>query len=92
MAPTLTADTDVVDPTTTTEIPATEAPVVPNTRPLSHTPTITDLVQDPNHPRPMAAEATDEDYEEAHAFYYHPHPPGYRGRPLEGALCLGFSW
>ena len=32
-----------------------------------------------NQPRPMAAEATDEDDEEAHAFYHHTHPPGYGG-------------
>ena len=38
-----------------------------------------DLVQHPNQPRPMAAEATDEDDEEAHAFYHHTHPPGYGG-------------
>ena len=38
-----------------------------------------DLVQHSNQPRPTAAEATDEDYEEAHAFYHHSHPPGYGG-------------
>ena len=46
-----------------------------------------DLVQHPNQPRPMATEATDEDDEEAHAFYYtrrhafyhHTHPHGDRG-------------
>ena len=35
-----------------------------------------DLVQHPNEPRSMAAEAADEDDEEAHACY-HTHPPGY---------------
>ena len=39
----------------------------------------------------MATEATDEDDEEAHAFYHHTHPSGYEGRPLEGALSLWFS-
>ena len=34
-----------------------------------------DLVQHPNQPRPMAAEATDEDDEKTHAFYHHTHPP-----------------
>ena len=34
-----------------------------------------DLVQHPNQPRPMATEATDEDDEEARAFYHHTHPP-----------------
>ena len=29
-----------------------------------------DLVQHPNHPRPLAAEAADEDDEVAHAFYH----------------------
>ena len=38
-----------------------------------------DLVQHPNQPRPTAAEATDEDGEEARAFYYHTHPPVYWG-------------
>ena len=38
-----------------------------------------DLVQNPNQPRPMAAEATDEDDKEAHAFYHHTQPPGYGG-------------
>ena len=33
-----------------------------------------DLVQHPNQPRPMATEATDEDDEEAHAFYHHTRP------------------
>ena len=28
----------------------------------------------PNQPRPTAAEATDEDDEEANAFYHHTHP------------------
>ena len=36
-----------------------------------------DLVQHPVQPRPMAVEATNEDDEEAHAFYQHTHPPGY---------------
>ena len=34
-----------------------------------------DLVQHRNQPRPTVAEATDEDDEEAHAFYHHTHPP-----------------
>ena len=38
-----------------------------------------DLVQHPNQPRPMAAEATDEDDEEAHAFYPPTYPPCYGG-------------
>ena len=38
-----------------------------------------ELVQHPNQPRPMAAEAADEDDEEARAFHHHTHPPGYRG-------------
>ena len=38
-----------------------------------------DLFQHPNQPRPMAAEATDEDDEEARAFCHHTHPPGYGG-------------
>ena len=38
-----------------------------------------DLAQRPNQPRLMAAEATDEDDEEAHASYHHTHPPGYGG-------------
>ena len=38
-----------------------------------------DLIQHPNQPRPAAAEATDEDDEEARAFYHHTHPPGYGG-------------
>ena len=38
-----------------------------------------DLVQHPHQPRPMAAEATDGDDEEARAFYHHTHPPGYGG-------------
>ena len=50
-----------------------------------------DLVRHPYLPRPMAAEVTDEDDEEAHAFSHHTHPPGYGGRLLEGAPCLGFS-
>ena len=50
-----------------------------------------DLFQHPNQPRPTAAEATEEDEEEARAFYHHPHPPGYGVRPLEGAPCLEFS-
>ena len=37
------------------------------------------LVQHPNQPRPMAAEATDEDDEEAHAFYHHTRPSGHEG-------------
>ena len=36
-----------------------------------------DLVQHPNQARPTAAEATDEDDEEARAFYHPPHPPVY---------------
>ena len=36
-----------------------------------------DLVQHPNQHRPMATKATDEDDEEARAFYHHPHTPGY---------------
>ena len=35
-----------------------------------------DLVQHPNQPRSMAAEATDEEDEEARAFFQHTHPPG----------------
>ena len=32
------------------------------------------------HPdKNIAAEATDEDGEEAHAFFHHTHPPGYGG-------------
>ena len=38
-----------------------------------------DLVQHPNQPRSIATDATDEDDEEAHAFYHHTHPPGYGG-------------
>jgi len=38
-----------------------------------------DLVKHPSQPRPMATEATDEDDEEARAFYRHTHPPGYGG-------------
>eukprot|EP00614_Pseudopedinella_elastica_P024742 CAMPEP_0172645378 /NCGR_PEP_ID=MMETSP1068-20121228/239702_1 /TAXON_ID=35684 /ORGANISM="Pseudopedinella elastica, Strain CCMP716" /LENGTH=174 /DNA_ID=CAMNT_0013459615 /DNA_START=173 /DNA_END=697 /DNA_ORIENTATION=+ len=38
-----------------------------------------DLVQHPNQRRPMAAEATDENDEEAHAFYHHTHSPGNGG-------------
>ena len=38
-----------------------------------------ELVQHPNQPRPMAAEAADEDDEEARAFHHHTHPPGYTG-------------
>ena len=38
-----------------------------------------DLVQHPKQLRSMATEATDEDDEEAHAFYHHTHPPGYWG-------------
>ena len=37
------------------------------------------LVQHSNQPGPMAAEATDEDGEEAHAFYRHTHHTGYGG-------------
>ena len=38
-----------------------------------------DLVQHPNQPRSMATGATDEDDEEAHAFYHHFPPPGNGG-------------
>ena len=50
-----------------------------------------DLVQHPNEPRPMAAEATDEDDEEAHAFTTTPTPLAMGGGPLEVAPCLGIS-
>ena len=40
-----------------------------------------DLARHPNQPRPMAAEAADEDGEEAHAFYHHTNPPGYGAYP-----------
>ena len=35
------------------------------------------LVERPNQPRPTAVEATDEDDEDARAFYHHTYPPGY---------------
>ena len=38
-----------------------------------------DLVQHPNQPRSMVSEATDEDDEEAHAFYHHTRPSGHEG-------------
>ena len=38
-----------------------------------------DFIQHPNQPRPAAAEATDEDDEEARAFYHDIYPPGYGG-------------
>ena len=38
-----------------------------------------DLVQHPNHPRPTAAEETNEANEGTRAFYHHTHPPGYGG-------------
>ena len=43
-----------------------------------------DLVQHPNQSRPTAAEATDKDDEETHAFYHHTHPLGYRGQTPRG--------
>ena len=52
------------------------------------------LIQHPNQPRPKvkAAEATDKDNKEARAFYQNTQSPlAMGGRPLEGALCLGFS-
>ena len=48
-----------------------------------------DLVPHPNQPRPTAAEATDEDNEEARAFYLHAHPPGYGGKAPSGS---SLSW
>ena len=49
-----------------------------------------DLVQHPNQPLPMAAEATDEDDEETHALH-HTHPPGYGGcAPRRELLVLDF--
>ena len=47
---------------------------------------------DPNQPRPMAAEVTDEDDEEAHAFYHHTRASSYEGgwAPRGGASCLEF--
>ena len=42
-----------------------------------------DLVQQPNQPHPTEALGTDEDDEEARAFYHHNHRPGFGGRPLE---------
>ena len=38
-----------------------------------------DLVQHSSQPRLKATEATDEDDEEAHAFYQYTYPPGYGG-------------
>ena len=50
-----------------------------------------DLVQYPNQPSPTAAEATDEDDEDARAFYHHTRPPGYGGLAPRGEfLVLGF--
>ena len=49
-----------------------------------------DLVQHPNQPRPAAAEATGEDNEDSHTSCHRTRPPGYGGRPLGGAPCLGF--
>ena len=37
------------------------------------------LLPHPNQPRPTAALATDEDGEEARAFYHYTHPPDYGG-------------
>ena len=37
----------------------------------------------------MAAKAADEDDEVAHAFYRHPHPPGFGGYNLRGSFL---SW
>ena len=50
-----------------------------------------DVVRHPNQPRPTAAEATDEDEKEAHAFYHHTHPLAMGDRPLEGASSPDFS-
>ena len=38
-----------------------------------------DLVQHLNQPRPIAAEATGHDGEEARAIYHNTHSPGYGG-------------